>query len=132
MRRVILTIVCCAVHLWLSPDGWGGTPPLPPSPKGGRSEDVAAEVDRIIASMKRTNDLGEICKAAEPLKALGSKAVPSLLRLLREAPDEQTRFCAIVGLGTLGPQAREASRDLFQILVKVAGKEEEPGGLRFV
>jgi HEAT repeat protein len=109
-------------------------PPASAPPAELSDKEVAAEVLRILESIRGGRSLKRMAEAAEPTKRLGKRAVPHLLRALKEAKNERTRLAAIFGLGPLGPDAREAAPDLFRIAKQKWGsftlRAAAMGGLR--
>ena len=91
-------------------------------------EAVPALIARIDENKGRSRDDAEVIEALMRIAPRRNEVVPALCAILREPSNNPCRIHAVVALGKMGEDAKEAVSDLIKML------EEEPsktGPLRF-
>lgn len=89
---------------------------------------VPALVARIRASKGRSHDDAEVIEALMRIAPRRNEAVPALRAVLREPASNPSRIHAVVALGKMGTEAKEAVPDLIKMLDEDASKA---GPIRF-
>ncbi len=95
---------------WLTAAG----PGLAQSPQDAANA-AAKVVEQAIAGMKKAKTIKDMRGALQALRPLGSKAVPRLLEMLKDARD-RTRLRVVIGLGFLAEDAPQVIPVLFAIV----------------
>lgn len=89
---------------------------------------VPALIARIDDNKGRSRDDAEVIEALMQIAPRHNEAVPALCAILREPPSNPCRIHAVVALGKMGAEAKEAVPDLIEMLDEDAGKA---GPIRF-
>jgi HEAT repeat protein len=89
---------------------------------------VPALIARLDEDKGRSRDDGEVIEALMRIAPRRPEAAPALCAILREPPNNPCRIHAVVALGKMGAEAKEAVPDLIKML------DEDPrkaGPIRF-
>lgn len=91
-------------------------------------EATPALIARIDKSKGRSRDDAEVIEALTRIAPRRNEAVPALRAILREPSSNPSRIHAVVALGKMGAEAKEAVPDLIKMLDEDTGKA---GPIRF-
>lgn len=89
---------------------------------------VPALIARLNKKKGQSRDEAEVIEALMRIAPHRNEAVPALCGILREPPSNPSRIHAVVALGKMGPDGKEAVADLIKLLGEASGKS---GPIRF-